>query len=715
MRIVPGVPKKPAENANSAASARDPQLWIWGAIALGYALLFFATSLPSIAGALGERWPRARFAQFLLVPETLLDQWVGVEFLPGAVVDRLPILGATLVMLLVAWSVGSLLLARFPCGLHRRLEQAVFAIAIGLSVMSSYTLALGLAGLLHRAWFLGPALLVVGTAIYCQVRRPRTPAPRGDSPGANLWLWLAAPLAAFIVLGAMLPPVEFDAREYHLQAPKEFYQRGRVELLPHNVYANMALGSEMHTLAAMTALDDWERGALVGKTMQAAFAILTALALVAAGSRWYSTSAGSLAALVWLSTPWVALVGMAGLVEPTAACYTLLTFHAALALSPQPENETGDSRAPLLAGSAVDRPEASFALVGFLAGSAVATKYPAALFVLAPSLCYVLWIARGQRVRAGILFLAAATLACGLWFAKNWYFAGNPTYPLLYDLFGGETLNAERNAQWSAAHGPPGFGLALAARSLAEVFWRSEWLGLAAWPLALWGAIVVRRRSTGLALAYVAFYLSCWWLFTHRIDRFWLPMLPVLALVAGSVDLWATTAPRRWMLRVFMIVATLYALLVSASPLMIDNRYLAPLAELRRDPIRVGEWRLWLNQHTPPGECVLAVGDAQVFDLEPPVRYNTVFDESVFEQAVRAKDGKLLPSEVIRARLNDVAFVYVDWLEIARYRSPGNYGFSPFVTPELFDELVARGVLSPVKEFAEGGVRIYRVRRANQD
>ncbi|HZL87499.1 MAG TPA: hypothetical protein VFB96_03905, partial [Pirellulaceae bacterium] len=42
-----------------------------------------------------------------------------------------------------------------------------------------------------------------------------------------------------------------------------------------------------------------------------------------------------------------------------------------------------------------------------------------------------------------------------------------------------------------------------------------------------------------------------------------------------------------------------------------------------------------------------------------------------------------------------VAFVYVDWNEIARYESPGNYGFDPRFSRELIDELVEQGVLGP--------------------
>ena len=37
--------------------------------------------------------------------------------------------------------------------------------------------------------------------------------------------------------------------------------------------------------------------------------------------------------------------------------------------------------------------------------------------------------------------------------------------------------------------------------------------------------------------------------------------------------------------------------------------------------------------------------------------------------------------------------VLVDWSEIDRYRSPGNYGISDFLEPKVFRELVAAGVL----------------------
>ena len=69
----------------------------------------------------------------------------------------------------------------------------------------------------------------------------------------------------------MVPPMDFNVCEYHLQAPKEFLQQGRIASLPHNVYANMPLGAEMLSLLGMVLAGDWWAGGLVAEGITAAF------------------------------------------------------------------------------------------------------------------------------------------------------------------------------------------------------------------------------------------------------------------------------------------------------------------------------------------------------------------------------------------------------------------------------------------------------------
>ena len=64
----------------------------------------------------------------------------------------------------------------------------------------------------------------------------------------------------------------------------------------------------------------------------------------------------------------------------------------------------------------------------------------------------------------------------------------------------------------------------------------------------------------------------------------------------------------------------------------------------------------------------------------------------------------------IAAELHDrgITHVYVAWSEIGRYRNTG-YGRHEFVTPDVFDRLVAAGVLAPLPPIDEHPGRAYQV------
>ena len=134
----------------------------------------------------------------------------------------------------------------------------------------------------------------------------RSPGTQSLVDGRSWW-WLAVPFVLVIVGGALLPPIDFDVLEYHLQVPREWVQSGRITFLPHNVYGNMPLGAE--TLAALTmALSPgelgWWWGALGG---QAGDGALRTAGGGAAACRWDVGSArreaGILAAMIYCRLP----------------------------------------------------------------------------------------------------------------------------------------------------------------------------------------------------------------------------------------------------------------------------------------------------------------------------------------------------------------------------------------------------------------------------
>lgn len=673
----------------------------------------------------------------------LLPELLAANFAPAAEAgwryfpQRLDLLATAAGVFLGAWGLGRCVL----CGLRVQselsgAEQFALSGGVGLSLWSLSTLGLGLAGLLSRPLFL-VLLAAAGAAGLATLRRAplaagRSPSGSAASPAVR-WtaLALCAPFVLAMLLGAMLPPTDFDVKEYHLQGPKEHWLAGRVAFLPHNVYTSFPFLTEMLSLSAMVVRGDWRRGALAGQVVLMSFAILSACGVWAVVHRLLATdsrkgdirgtadilpaTAAWLGVIVFLSTPWVYRLSIIAYVEGGLACYVILTLLSFLITR----------RDGATAGRQVW-------LTGLLAGSAAACKYPGVVSVVIPVGAAVLVRAARSprpgepRWRAaaidGLLYAAGVLVAFGPWLAKNLWETGNPVYPLLWDLFGGVSFDAETNVRWKAAHAPPWhlwrdpllipFDL---WDRLLDVAGRSDWqspllFGLAPLLLLSWE----RRRFAAVWGWGVWMFLTWCWL-THRIDRFWVPLLPLGAVLAGAGGAALAARLRRWRDSTVTLgpwlVTGLWGLILSGlvlfnlgyitTGLCGFSGYLLDEAVARR--IAAGQAvKLLESAGLNRQGKVLFVGEAAVFDADFPYLYNTVFDDSIFEQwcavpvAGRPRgEWGLRPADDIRGALAaaGVTHVCVHWKEILRYRLPGSYGFTDFVHPRRFEALCEAGVL----------------------
>ncbi|TVS20164.1 MAG: hypothetical protein EA424_05355 [Planctomycetaceae bacterium] len=663
---------------------------------------------------------RAQALLIAVIPDQILLAWIDGDLGNIGLLDRMFVALFAGLILLLAWGIGRQTLRLTLHGVPlSRLEDIVFSIAMGLSELSLVTLLIGLAGGYHHwAWlFVSLVGIVVakeggyrilarrGTSRVChgEVAEHLTDTATedsrcdvGDSPDHGWVLWiLAAPFLVLILLGGMMPPWEFDVREYHLQVPKEWYQAGGVHFLPHNVYGNMPLGAEMHVVLGMiltATWADWWWGALVGKTVMASFAPLTALGLFAVLRRYVSKLAAGAAAVVYLSTPWVMYVSITGLNEGAVGCYALMAVAAMLIWQDRIRSDKPRSGTGVLF------------LAGLFAGSAAACKYPALLFVVVPLAVWAVmaWkspiLARWDvRLKSVSVFLLAALVTTGPWYAKNLVFTGNPVYPL---VFGGATRTPELMERWNRAHQVPRdhqgrrYSASQAADSIALLAWRSPWISPLVLPLAVlaWLNRRHRRRVIQLSLLIV-WVLLVWWLATHRVDRFLVPILPWAVCLVGIGFAWSCDRLWRRVAWTVLIVGVTFHLLYFVASGHYDRRLLVSLETLRwdepaepDDPSRVSLVHRYMNRTVPDGKRVLLVGDAQPFDLEVPAVYSTCFDPCNFELWMRDRTAEQRRAELLRQR---ISHVYFDWGEIARYRSPGNYGFSDWVTRDLvWNELV---------------------------
>jgi len=491
-------------------------------------------------------------------------------------------------------------------------------------------------------------------------------------------LLVAAPFVVVMMLGAMLPAIDFDVLEYHLQGPKEYYQAGRIAFLPHNVYTNMPFGVEMLHLLGMEVLGDWWWGGLAGQLLVALFAPAAAVIVAATVRRAASVRAAWIAAVVYLSTPWVYRLAVIAYVEGPLCFYSAALAWCALRIGQ-----------PLVPRHHV------WALLGLLAGAAMGCKYTALISAVIPFGALAAAHAWHHRLAAPIVgFLAGWAVVMGPWLGKNVIDTGNPVYPLANRFVHGRNWDQAREKQWSTAHGPREINPQELAGSLFDVAGRSDWqspLYVALVPLAF--ARPGSRRLAAILFGYAAYLFLTWWLFTHRLDRFWLPMLPTLAMLAGLGGDW--TRSRGWsiLLGSILVLGLFTNLTYISTALAGLNEWTGDLELLRRDiPRGLNAPLARMDAELSAESRALLVGQAAVFHLNHAVIYNTVFNDEVIETLAKGKSPDQF-REALRER--GVTHVYIDWKEIQRHRQPGGYGFTDFVTRARVAGWVADGVLSP--------------------
>ena len=138
------------------------------------------------------------------------------------------------------------------------------------------------------------------------------------------------------------------------------------------------------------------------------------------------------------------------------------------------------------------------------------------------------------RIAAFVPLLAYAlgwAIVMAPWLAKNVIDTGNPVYPLGYRVFHGRHWDEAREAKWQAVHGPRPHPDHRGRSWRNSTRRRGGPVRLAVAALRRAGPLALLRPgsrrlawASGVTSAYLFF---TWWLLTHRLDRFWLPLLPV--------------------------------------------------------------------------------------------------------------------------------------------------------------------------------------------
>lgn len=630
----------------------------------------------------------------------------GIRFLS----QRIPLFSWAAVILVLAAVHGDaicVLMLRRCCLFWT--EHVVLRLGIGLGILSTVTLCCGLAGYLTRLAIIFPAL--ASLAVSCFIRwksRNESPVPTTQVPGAQqssrmiriLALIVIVPFGVYLLLGAVSPPTDFDVREYHLQGPKEWFQQGQIIFLPHNVYTSFPFLTEMLSLTGMVFAADWWHGALVGQVVLSSFQILSTLSIFSIARRWISKDAAWLAALIFLTTPWTLRISLIAYAEGALTFYLIAAAMCALLVRQIPGRVVGIS-----------------IITGLLAGASMASKYTGLISVILPTAAVIaVQFRKSQNASAGPqlhaangwrpLLLPAAAFSLGVavmiapWLLKNLAETGNPVYPLAYSIFGGSEWSPEMEARWKPAHAASEHQLNRIPEHLLGAAVYNKWTSGLLFALAVPSVFLWRRVKTlPVILCLIVWGFTTWWAFTHRIDRFWIPVIPLLSLAAGATWLISTSKIWKSFVVTVIVAVTLFNVRFCGLPLVGFHVGLMDLEAARQTTIR-SDIR-YLNETLPTDARVLMVGEAEVFDATFALAYNTVFDECLFEAWTTLPDDsqrpvperRMLPPEQTLQQLREhhITHIFVNWGAILRYRM--TYGYTEYVDPARFEKLIDDGVL----------------------
>lgn len=560
-------------------------------------------------------------------------------------------------------------------------------LGIGLTVLLTLTHLVGMLGLLGvlSAW------VITGIGLVLFLLRLREQGVSSDGTRAT-------PIHFAIVCGVVLafvmacsPPGVlwgseyggFDALSYHLQLPREWIEQGRIWPSEHSVYSFLPgyiEGAYAHVALMMGGgmLAHGARGAMSAQLLSAIMLVLCAGVIgqlgrvccerLMPGSD--SAIAGRVSIALTLGTPWLLVVG------------TLAYNEIAVVLL---------GSCALIAAMRTDIAAWKRAVVcGFIVGGACSCK-PTALFLLAPSVGVVLLACSARRrwVVATLVCVVVGGITILPWLIRNELATGNPVFPQMAVLFGDGHWSEAQHGVYASAHAfdgsvldrfamlvvpdPDGAAHVSRFRGLTNGLW-----GLTP-ALGLIGLLVLlargaTRRAGMVALIAVGIPLIAWAMLTHLQSRFLIPLAPALIVLGAlAVARVPNVHARGAIARVVCLIAVMW----SVGTAMIQNRGnpfilldLGPAYALGDIDMDGLPWTGEVNRLVGDGETVYLLGDATAFYVRGDVRYNTVYDRWLIEDAI-ATDPDDPRAWTRYLREQGVDYVVVGLSEIGRYMESG--------------------------------------------
>lgn len=441
-------------------------------------------------------------------------------------------------------------------------------------------------------------------------------------------------------ISALFPPIAYDALEYHFAIPLFYIKSHKITALPTNVYSNLPLNIEILYTLGLLIKDD-----VVAKLIHFLFAIITAGLLFSIGKKYLSVEVGLFSAVSFLSFPITLILNLQGNVDFGIAGFSALAIYTFLTWLENKQTK-------------------DLILSAIFSGLALGSKITGFVIIMLPLFIMIFYesihthknkITAEQMTSPNpfyypFIFISVCFSLFLIWLLKNLIFTGNPVFPFLYKFLDGYNWNFTAYTKFSQAHS--------AFFKLSDLWQKPlELISVPAskycfapiifFPL-LWLARnqIMKNKSIKYLLLLTFLGYCGWFFFTHRVDRFLLPVAIPVCLI-GSYAVFYKFKKSKFLkylaTSIFLIGIFYNTLFQIRNSISLGNPFSANTREkfletfLTTYPIIK-----YINSHLPNSAKILFIAEARGYYLERPVLLNTVFDKIIIleiaKQSVTPED-----------------------------------------------------------------------------
>lgn len=530
--------------------------------------------------------------------------------------------------------------------------RVVLASALGLAALSLGVFIVGSLGLLYRWVILGLLALFVlfGAAelpLLWRWIRGWSPPPR-PTPFVTALIAVVVIEALLISVVNLAPPTSGDPQAYHLALPKYYIVRHRIEWLPHFPGASPQLVEMLYTAGMLLRSD------VVSALFNMVLLFLAVAALWVVVRRYArSATVAWLAAALFFTLPSIYHYGISVKVEAAWTLYVLLAWYALLLWLDEGQHRW-------------------LVLLAVCIGLFVNTKYQALLGVASLLVAGLTgaWLRRDVLLSDHVRLRRAVLISCGLglllllpWYGRNWWYGGDPLWPLGYPFLTSRYYTAEvyhKFASWERGFGTQPWQLFMGPwnltvrtatfgtggdfrRILSPVFLALLPGLLLAWP-DLSGGV---RRPIGLLLIGAAVGYLLWFYAGYQKLDYIFPVLAPLTIVIAFI---AATFLQNgaWLLR-SLTVGTLAITIALQLGLAAFCTYpFVPVVvgavgqeDFLRQKVSYYDDRQWANTHLPPDSRILSL-DLHPYFFDVPYTYGAAAYSGVIDYRNLRNPSELL-------------------------------------------------------------------------